>query len=434
MILAGLLLGVSSMEQPVNLVFMIPALWVVGGLNLRWTLAISFVAGALLWKAPQLPPVQPASTGRLSGVVSAVFNGRLALVALNSSPVMVRMDRAEPLAVGDEVALEGSFLPRQLNRLSQFRASSVEVVTTKPSRTWSESLREKLTQTDREAMGAREAALVSAVCLSSPGEMDKAEADSLASSGLRFLVTGAGLHVLLAALALQALLGRSPLPRALQMVTLIAVLACYVQVSGYQVSVIRAAIAAVLVRSACLFRREPDAVSAIAFAGGAILLFEPEEAFSVGFQMTLAATLFLALFARGLNGLPKAPWPRFRAVLMRTFQFAAIGTLATAPLVLQRGHSVALEAILAAPAAGSVLPAMLALGLAGHGVAFVWRYGGLWILGNLAAPLAGWFEAVTDTASRLSWLHVQMPPFSGYWLVPFYACALMLWRPHVRRA
>ena len=47
-------------------------------------------------------------------------------------------------------------------------------------------------------------------------------------------------------------------------------------------------------------------------------------------------------------------------------------------------------------------------------------------------PLTSYIFAVLNSFGGET-AAVQVPPFSAYWLVPFYILLLMLWRPHVRQ-
>lgn len=260
-----------------------------------------------------------------------------------------------------------------------------------------------------------------------------AKADFKAASGLHVL-TAAGLHVLLIALAIQALMGLMPVPHWAQLGALALILCLFVLITGFQTSTIRASIFALVIRSAHLFRREPDALSAVSVTGILLLVFDPVEATHLGFQLTIFAAFAFALFQRNKPKLEKTAKGLIGTNVKRSVRMTLIATLSTAPILAQTQHLVIGQSVLASLLSTFVLAPILGLSVLLYGGSFLSQSAAAWGLQTLVAPLLLWIEGVMHALAQVGFLQMDVPYFSGYWLVLFYACLLAVWRPLVRRA
>jgi competence protein ComEC len=218
------------------------------------------------------------------------------------------------------------------------------------------------------------------------------------------------------------------------MTVLVALLAFYAAACGFHASVIRSGIVAIALMAAPLVRREPDALSAIALACCLVLLFWPAEVFQLGFQLTFVAATALALFGcASARNRKTAAWALANAA-RRGLNVAGVAVLAITPVLMQRQHLLVGQSLLASALASLALPAVLAATLFGTLVGYLNAAVGGWVIGHVAGPLIGWIEASDQWMSSPGWARFEIPPFSGYWLVPLYGLGLMLWRPRVRNA
>ncbi len=113
---------------------------------------------------------------------------------------------------------------------------------------------------------------------------------------------------------------------------------------------------------------------------------------------------------------------------------AAIATLATAPILAQTQHALVGQSILAGLLSTFVLAPLLGLSLVLYGSSFIAPSFSSWGLGAMVGPLLLWIEGVMRVLGQMPFLRLEMPYFSGYWLVPLYGCLIAIWRPVVRRA
>jgi len=194
---------------------------------------------------------------------------------------------------------------------------------------------------------------------------------------------------------------------------------------------VRASIAAVAYFSAYLARREPDVLSALAFAAVVYLLIWPFGVYEAGFQISFIVIAALAVFpARRFK--PKTAPQALAADLARLGHIALVASLAALPIVAFAFGQISL---LAAPASfliGLAAPFEILAALAALTLSFVSLPAAHWVMQQAVAPLTGWIEAVSHTIGGPAWTVVAVPDFSGYWLVPIYALALIMWRPKLR--
>jgi len=181
----------------------------------------------------------------------------------------------------------------------------------------------------------------------------------------------------------------------------LAAVGFFALVTGGEPSVLRAGVMAALALAGSALGRPGSTAAGLGAAALVLLLLDPSLAWSVGFQLSAAATAGIAALAGPLAS-------RLRS-LPRPVAVAASATIAAqagvAPLLLFHVHELPLSAlpanVLAFPA---VAPALL-LGLAAAGLGAVWEP-----LGRLAALLAlvplRYLEAVAARAatSPLPWI------------------------------
>jgi competence protein ComEC len=242
---------------------------------------------------------------------------------------------------GLRVLSRGPALPRALDELRARFASRCEEVCTTPQR----------------------AALVAALGVGDRSGIDPALDDELAESGLVHLLSSAGLHLAVVALAVRALLRRlllatSLAPRALQIATLAALPAALGEalLLGAPWPALRAAWGAALGLCAPALSRRADSLTALALAAAACSAFDPASTHDLALQLSLLGVLGLVVLSgplRELLPIPRPPLgsrslPRLCAEeLVRLCCATAAATLCTAPLLAFAFHRVSLVSIAA---------------------------------------------------------------------------------------
>lgn len=192
----------------------------------------------------------------------------------------------------------------------------------------------------------------------------------------------------------------------------------YAAISGAEAPALRAAIVATAAILAFRVGRRPDFVTLVLLAAGAMALIDPARMESLGFRLSVAASLALALVAPPLL-------ERRGGGLAVVVVATAAAQIATLPFLLPVFGTVALTSvpanIVAAPLVAVAMPLAGLAGLAG----LLWR--------PLAEPLAapailasnGLIAAVDALGASDAYVGVGVPPFDAAAVVAVTAAALL---------
>jgi competence protein ComEC len=218
------------------------------------------------------------------------------------------------------------------------------------------------------------------------------EAD-FSAAGLTHLLAVSGQNVAFALAAAGPLLRRLGLRG--RLVAAILVLALFGTAVRWEPSVLRATVMAALALLAGAVGVEASALRLVALAAAGLVLVDPMLVHRLGFRLSVAAVVGLALWARPLAA--RLPGPAYlRDIVAATLAAQA----ATAPVLLTLGGlppaSVPANA-LAVPAAGPIMVWGLTGGVAA-GVVGGWP---AWLVHLPSRLLLAWLVGVADVAARL---------------------------------
>lgn len=193
----------------------------------------------------------------------------------------------------------------------------------------------------------------------------------------------------------------------------------YAAISGAEAPALRAAIVASAAVLAFRFGRKPDFVTLVVLAAGAMALLDPGRVESLGFRLSVAASLALALVLPPL--VERSRGSRLAVVVAAT----AAAQVATLPILLPVFGAVSLTSIpanlIAAPLAAVATPMAGLAGLAG----LLWR--------PLAEPLAapavlaanGLIAAVDALGAPNAYVSVGAPPVEAAVVIALTGGALL---------
>lgn len=277
------------------------------------------------------------------------------------------------------------------------------------------------------------AELLGAMTFSLRGNLDEPMDDALSRLGVAHLVAASGLHVVIFAFGMSVALRWLPIPRRAQILLLLVLLLLYAGAAGFRPPVVRAVLMAAVYFGAGLFRREPDGLSAIGWVGFGYLLWDPYAWREIGFQLSFATVLTLALYLPVHPLDERTPWRYALDWLGRVAQVSAFAFLGSLPFVVVHFGVIPLAAIafnlLLVPFAPLVIMGGLvlhAIWLADPGVA------------SMLAPglegLVGWFLAVMRTGSEWGWVAVEAPAPPVLFVIAYYVGLILMWRPRRRAA
>ncbi len=135
-------------------------------------------------------------------------------------------------------------------------------------------------------------------------------AEPFMRSGTMHVFAISGLHVALIAGLLITLLRVCQVPRRWCALVIIPLLWLYTGVTGWQASAIRSTVMMSVIVAGWLFARPSDLLNSLAAAAFIILVWDPEQLFQAGFQLSFAVVLSLALLG-----------PILDAIRRRLFQY-----------------------------------------------------------------------------------------------------------------
>lgn len=440
----ALCVGLASVFSLWHLLFMLP----LGFLTKRWTIRFVAVAtcfvGFLIYPDFSSEPVLSDSfvEGEYDVITmpQSVRDNLVAVVEGGGSRYLIEVDSSHKIVLGDRIKVRANLVPLSEGQLARRGAVGKLQVISEPavvehgSFIWRAGLAVRGSFKEMIALygNDRVSSLIDGLCFSMTSEIPQDFRTAMSRTGTSHIVATSGLHVVLTTFALALLLGTTPIPRGVQLFVLLFLLAVYAAAAGLRPPVIRAVLMAAVMLTTYLWRRSHDGLSAVAFAGIVSLLWSPETINEVGFQLSMVAVFSLVLFAKMPSADQVNIWSSVKAWGFRYAQASVIVTLATAPLL---AYHFGLIPIVSVPANLLVVPV---LGFVISGALSSWLIylvipsSGVGLLKIGVEPLTGWIAIVIEKLGALPFASVPVPDFSAYWIAPFYLCALLLWRPHVR--
>ena len=208
-----------------------------------------------------------------------------------------------------------------------------------------------------------EAELARGFVLGQDDRIDAATVDDFRRSGLAHLLAVSGQNVLLLALLAMPVLALLGVPLRARLVTVIALIAIYVPVTGAGPSIQRAAVMGAAGIVAVLAGRPSRRVYALLLAAAITLVINPRAASDVGWQLSFAAVVGILFWARPLATLAargrRGELSPLRRGLADGIGVTVAATLATAPISAAHFETVSLASLpanlLALPAVAPVM-------------------------------------------------------------------------------
>lgn len=448
--LLGLAIGLTTGWVPWHVALILPVLFWLPKPRGRLSACLGLAVGVGL--APTPPDSVERESGMVSGsarVVSVPRVGdryRTADVEVGGKVYRMRWDGVPELALGDRFTVRG--LSRPFSEGSELRSvlagrtadlrpvpSGVENVVPGPVwYRWAGRWRDDILAYIRANLPKTAADLVGALCLNVTDPLDPTTYRALQRTGTVHIVSVSGLHAVLFAMIVQVFLGILPLPRLVLLGSTLLALALYATATGLQPPVVRAAIMAALYWTAYLWQREPDGISALAFAAVAYLLVRPTEIFAIGFQLSFATVLFLALaFGRDGHRDARTAAGLLRVQVGRTLKASVVAAAASGPLVAYHFGILPVVSPVANLLIGFALPFVIGGTIVGQAAVSFAGPISTGILVGLVGPLSGWISAVVLSLDRLPGIALPVPEFSGYAVAALYAFGFAAYPNRPRR-
>jgi competence protein ComEC len=172
-----------------------------------------------------------------------------------------------------------------------------------------------LTEAGDRALGHQLGGVLNAILIGSKTELTYTERQQFEKTGTMHLLATAGLHTGVVVAMLLFLLRFCRLPKRASVIATLIGLLVFTIMSGDRPAVVRAAVMAAVYLAGLALEREPDLTNSISIAALVLLIANPFNLFEIGFQITFATVITLALgmpFAYRVDSLLTARERRLR--------------------------------------------------------------------------------------------------------------------------
>ena len=276
-----------------------------------------------------------------------------------------------------------------------------------------------------------ELATTGAITLGYKEELDPAVKHRFQASGAAHVLAVSGLHtgiIYLLVIGLLTIGGRfkphydNRLGRCLLSVAVLCIMWLYAWITGMTPSVVRAVVMVTMVEIGRMFYRQGISVNSIAAAAFFILLVRPLDLWSVGFQLSFAATFAIVLLAnQSEKKLHLRARNRLLSWLIGTVIVSIAAQLGTLPLTIYYFGYVStyflLTNLIVLPIATFLVPAGLISIALGGSTAGIWfgkiTHGLAWLMNHSV----GWIESLP---------HSTLPAHASIGMVVIYYVLLLL--------
>jgi len=295
-------------------------------------------------------------------------------------------------------------------------------------------IRSAMTESIKSALPSPSAELLTAILFGQRHHLPSEVEENFRRAGVGHLMAVSGLHVGIIATMILGLWRRLNLKGNLPLILAIALVIVYAYLTGMRPSALRAALMVSIALAALLLDRERDLPTAVAFAALVTLFINPLLLFTIGFQLSYAATLALIYIYRPLERILVYLYcPRYLLAPLVVTMAAQIGVL---PLCIYYFQYIPTGVLLFNLLLLPIIALVVGLGLTGALISLVFPVGGTYLLWA-SRPLLELMLLITALSS-LPGFYVPLKPPGILLLFIFYgflAVALLFyfrWENHNR--
>jgi competence protein ComEC len=236
--------------------------------------------------------------------------------------------------------------------------------------------------------------LAAAILIGLRDRVDRDLAAAFTTAGVSHIVAISGWNISIVAAVVAALLRSRVGRRSRALVTILAIVA-YTLFAGASPSVMRAAVMAGVAMVAAESGRGPRAMVGLAWAMAIMILVEPSTVADVGFQLSAAGTAGLVAWGSPLTAWIRARAPRLPAALCESLGVSLAAQASTLPIALLTFGRLAAIAPAANLVAVPLVPPVMAAGAIAFAAGWLATLGApTWLTGVLAMPASLLLQAL----------------------------------------
>jgi competence protein ComEC len=197
-----------------------------------------------------------------------------------------------------------------------------------------------------------EAALMEGMLLGDRSHIPRQINDIFVQTGTAHILAISGMNVGIVAFMIFLLLKMFPIGRRCRLILTIVILIFHAVLTGAQPPVVRATVMACVFFLGILLEREADTMNSLAFAGVVMLIFNPQNLFSVGFQLSFMCVFAIFYFYPIMRNVtesifPKPDLPRIAEIVLELILFSLAAWIGTIGMIAYYFHMVTPVTILA---------------------------------------------------------------------------------------
>lgn len=242
------------------------------------------------------------------------------------------------------------------------------------------------------------ASLLSGIVFGSKEDFSKDFFQDLRNCGVLHVIAASGMNVTFFTSAVMFSLGTF-FTRRLSLLLSIFAAFFYSFLVGFQPSILRATLMAIIVFTASFFGRQSLALGTLIVTGLAMLLWQPAYLFDVGFQLSFLATLGILVVGRQLEHIF---WLNKLGSLKEDFVTTVAAEIATTPILLSTFGSVGMLSILVNMLVLWTVPLLMLLGSMAVVMGLIFAPLAKLLL-LLCLPLLLFFQSVITFFGGLGW-------------------------------
>lgn len=189
-------------------------------------------------------------------------------------------------------------------------------------------IRDRIVRVINRSLPPQQAGLLNGMLIGYREGLTEEVEDVFSKSGLTHIMAVSGANIAFIMLPLVFIFKKLRFKKAVSNILIIGILIMFTFITGFEPSVLRAVIMAVVVLVGQIIMRETEIYTSIAFAAIVLLLYNPGSLFSIGFQLSFAATISLVLFYKNIKNMIDFSFiPEFLVDVLASTLAAQVGVL-----------------------------------------------------------------------------------------------------------
>ncbi len=219
------------------------------------------------------------------------------------------------------------------------RAELIGTAENNPVKSAAEFVRGECSKKLYEYLPQKQAEIIDAILLGNKSSLDEGLYDDFRSSGAAHIAVVSGMHLsVVVSLIYGALFFFTRRRRLSCLVSMTAVL-CFMLITGFQLSVIRAGIMCIIMLGGSMFSRRGDSLNSLGCALLLISLLNPSAVCDVGFQLSVMSTLGIITLAPCMLGtfdfyFSGRAAKAFKALIAAPVSITVSAFIATSPIII----------------------------------------------------------------------------------------------------